>query len=113
MLLATSGRLAIVHELPWGAHRHVPLHPFPLPCDLHRCPAAKEMINMLTSVGLLQTYCALFRAHTEGSEHVDHFFGSGTAVKIAGEWKWVQWHMSVGSPREFVNNGQEIGRAHV
>jgi len=56
--------------------------------------------------GVCTEECTVRLKKADGTEHVDHFFGSGTAVKIGGEWKWVQWHMSVGSPREFVKNGQ-------
>lgn len=57
------------------------------------------------SFGVCTEECTVRLKKADGSEHVDHFFGSGTAVKINGEWKWVQWHMSLGAPREFVNNG--------
>jgi hypothetical protein len=56
--------------------------------------------------GVCTEECTVRLKKADGSEHVDHFFGSGTAVNVGGEWKWVQWHMSVGAPREFVNNGQ-------
>lgn len=50
--------------------------------------------------GVCTEECTVRLKKADGSEQVDHFFGSGTAVKIGGEWKWVQWHMSVGGPRE-------------
>ena len=50
--------------------------------------------------GVCTEECTVRLKKPDGTEQVDHFFGSGTAVKIGGEWKWVQWHMSVGSPRE-------------
>lgn len=50
--------------------------------------------------GVCTEECTVRLKKPDGSEHVDHFFGSGTAVKVGGEWKWVQWHMSVGAPRE-------------
>jgi len=56
--------------------------------------------------GVCTEECTVRLKKADGTEHVDHFFGSGTAVKIGGEWKWVQWHMSVGAPREFVKNGE-------
>jgi hypothetical protein len=52
--------------------------------------------------GVCTEECTVRLKKPDGSEHVDHFFGSGTAVKVNGEWKWVQWHMSVGAPRENV-----------
>ncbi len=50
--------------------------------------------------GVCTEECTVRLKKANGTEQVDHFFGSGTAVKIGGEWKWVQWHMSVGGPRE-------------
>ena len=50
--------------------------------------------------GVCTEECTVRLKKADGTEQVDHFFGSGTAVKIGGEWKWVQWHMSVGAPRE-------------
>lgn len=61
--------------------------------------------------GVCTEECTVRLKKSDGSEHVDHFFGSGTAVKMGGEWKWVQWHMSVGSPREFLKNGQVASAA--
>jgi len=52
------------------------------------------------SAGINAEECTVRLKKTDGTEQVDHFFGSGTAVKIGDEWKWVQWHMSVGAPRE-------------
>lgn len=50
--------------------------------------------------GVCTEECTVRLLKPDGTEQVDHFFGSGTAVKIGDEWKWVQWHMSVGGPRE-------------
>jgi hypothetical protein len=55
--------------------------------------------------GVCTEECTIRLKRADGTEQVDHFFGSGTAVKIGGEWKWVQWHMSVGAPRETVDDG--------
>jgi hypothetical protein len=64
------------------------------------------------SFGVCTEECTVRLKKTDGTEQVDHFFGSGTAVKVGGEWKWVQWHMSVGAPRESVKNGKvEAGSA--
>jgi len=56
--------------------------------------------------GVCTEECTVRLKKADGTEHVDHFFGSATAVKIGGEWKWVQWHMSVGAPREYLKNGK-------
>jgi hypothetical protein len=55
------------------------------------------------SFGVCTEECTVRLKKADGTEQVDHYFGSGTAVKIGSEWKWVQWHMSVGAPRESVN----------
>jgi hypothetical protein len=56
--------------------------------------------------GVCTEECTIRLKKPDGTEQVDHFFGSGTAVKVGGEWKWVQWHMSVGGLREIHGNGQ-------
>jgi hypothetical protein len=56
-----------------------------------------------TTFGVCTEECTVRLKKPDGSEHVDHFFGSGTAVKVNGEWKWVQWHMSVGAPRDNIS----------
>lgn len=50
--------------------------------------------------GVCTEECTVRLKKADGSEQVDHFFGTGTAVKLNGEWKWVHWHMSVGGQRE-------------
>lgn len=66
----------------------------------------KMSCRATATFGVCTEECTVRLKKADGSEHVDHFFGSGTAVKVGGEWKWVQWHMSVGAPREFVKNGE-------
>jgi hypothetical protein len=56
--------------------------------------------------GVCTEECTIRLKKADGTEQVDHFFGTGTAVKTGGEWKWVQWHMSVGGQRQFVKNGK-------
>ncbi len=56
--------------------------------------------------GVCTEECTIRLKKSDGTEQVDHFFGTGTAVKTGGEWKWVQWHMSVGGQREIVKNGK-------
>jgi len=56
--------------------------------------------------GVCTEECTIRLKKANGTEQVDHFFGTGTAVKTGGEWKWVQWHMSVGGQRQFVKNGK-------
>jgi hypothetical protein len=56
--------------------------------------------------------CTIRLKKADGTEQVDHFFGSGTAVKVGGEWKWVQYHMSVGGPREIVKDGKVETASH-
>jgi ketosteroid isomerase-like protein len=56
--------------------------------------------------GVCTEECTVRLKKADGTEQVDHFFGTGTAVKLNGEWKWVHWHMSVGGQREIVKNGK-------
>jgi hypothetical protein len=59
--------------------------------------------------GVCTEECTVRLKKADGTEQVDHYFGSGTAVKLGGEWKWVQWHMSVGAPRDMNNAKVEAG----
>jgi hypothetical protein len=60
----------------------------------------KMQCRATATFGVCTEECTVRLKKTDGTEQVDHFFGSGTAVKMGDEWKWVQWHMSVGAPRE-------------
>jgi len=60
----------------------------------------KMQCRATATFGICTEECTVRLKKPDGSEHVDHFFGSSTAVKVGGEWKWVQWHMSVGAPHE-------------
>jgi hypothetical protein len=62
--------------------------------------------------GVCTEECTVRLKKSDGSEQVDHFFGTGTAVKVNGEWKWVHWHMSVGGQRELVKNGKTATATH-
>jgi SnoaL-like domain len=62
--------------------------------------------------GVCTEECTIRLKKPDGTEQVDHFFGTGTAVKTGGEWKWVQWHMSVGAPRESVKDGKAEATSH-
>lgn len=61
--------------------------------------------------GVCTEECTVRLKKADGSEQVDHFFGSSTAVKIGGEWKWVQWHMSVGAPRQYFDKDGKVEAA--
>ena len=56
--------------------------------------------------GVCTEECTVRLKKPDGTEQIDHFFGTGTAVKLDGEWKWVHWHMSVGGQREIVKSGK-------
>jgi len=62
--------------------------------------------------GVCTEECTIRLKKADGTETVDHFFGSGTAVKTGGQWRWVQWHMSVGAPRESVKSGEVKAASH-
>jgi len=56
--------------------------------------------------GVCTEECTVRLKMPDGTEQIDHFFGTGTAIKTDSEWKWVQWHMSVGGQRQIVKNGE-------
>jgi hypothetical protein len=56
--------------------------------------------------GVCTEECTVHFKTADGTERIDHFFGTGTAVKNAGAWKWVQWHMSVGGQPQIVKDGK-------
>ena len=56
--------------------------------------------------GVCTEECTIHIKKPDGTDQIDHFFGTGSAIKVNGEWKWVQWHMSVGGQREIVKNGK-------
>lgn len=56
--------------------------------------------------GVCTEECTVRLKKPDGTEQIDRFFGTGTAVKLDGEWKWVHWHMSVGGQREIVKSGK-------
>lgn len=56
--------------------------------------------------GVCTEECTVRLKKADGTEQIDHFFGTGTAVKLDGQWKWVHWHMSVGGDREIVKGGK-------
>jgi hypothetical protein len=62
--------------------------------------------------GVCTEECTVRLKKPDGTEQIDHFFGTGTAVKLNGEWKWVHWHMSVGGQRELVKNGKAASSSH-
>ena len=62
--------------------------------------------------GVCTEECTIRLKKPDGTEQVDHFFGTGTAVKTGGEWKWVQWHMSVGGARESNGKAEATGHGH-
>jgi hypothetical protein len=77
--------------------------------DLQRL---KMNCRATATFGVCTEECTIRLKKPDGTEQVDHFFGTGTAVKTNGEWKWVQWHMSVGAPRESVENGKAGAGGH-
>jgi hypothetical protein len=56
--------------------------------------------------GVCTEECTVRLKMPDGTERVDHLFGTGTAIKTDGAWKWVQWHMSVGGQPQIVKNGK-------
>jgi SnoaL-like domain len=52
--------------------------------------------------GVCTEECTVHFKMADGTERIDHLFGTATGVKTADGWKWVQWHMSVGGKPENV-----------
>ncbi len=51
-----------------------------------------------SSFGVCTEECTVRVKPGKGAERVDKLFGTAVAVKYGDEWKWIQWHMSVGGP---------------
>lgn len=58
------------------------------------------------TLGVCTEECTIHLKRADGTERIDHLFGTGTAVKTADGWKWVQWHMSVGGQPQTVKDGK-------
>jgi hypothetical protein len=56
--------------------------------------------------GVCTEECTVHITLPDGTERIDHLFGTGTAIKTDGAWKWVQWHMSVGAQPQTAKLGQ-------
>ena len=56
--------------------------------------------------GVCTEECTVRLKKADGTEQIDHFFGTGTAVKLDGQGKWLHWHMSGGGDREIVKGGK-------
>ena len=72
----------------------------------------KMSCKATATFGVCTEECTVRLKKADGSQQVDHFFGTGTAVKVNGEWKWVHWHMSVGGQREVGQNGKVAPASH-
>ena len=42
------------------------------------------------------------------TERIDHFFGTGVAVKQADGWKWIQYHISIAGPSKTYQDGKPV-----
>jgi SnoaL-like domain len=60
----------------------------------------KTSCRATATFGVCTEECTIHIKMPNGTERVDHLFGTGTAIKTDGAWKWVQWHMSIGAPSE-------------
>jgi hypothetical protein len=59
-----------------------------------------------TTFGICTEECTVRLTMPDGTQRVDHLFGTGTAIKTDGAWRWVQWHMSVGGQPQIVKDGK-------
>jgi ketosteroid isomerase-like protein len=52
--------------------------------------------------GVCTEECTIHITKEDGSERVDRLWSTTVAVKYPDGWKWIQWHMSVGTPSQYV-----------
>jgi hypothetical protein len=56
--------------------------------------------------GVCTEECTIHLKLPDGSERIDRLFSTATALKTSGGWRWIQWHMSIGTPSEFLKDGK-------
>lgn len=52
--------------------------------------------------GVCTEECTIHIEKPDGSARIDRLWSTTIAVKYPDGWKWIQWHMSVGTPSEYV-----------
>jgi ketosteroid isomerase-like protein len=58
--------------------------------------------------GVCTEECTIHLKKQDGSERIDRLWSTAIAVKYPEGWKWIQWHMSVGTPSQYLKNGKPI-----
>lgn len=58
--------------------------------------------------GVCTEECTIRIKKQDGSERIDKLWSTAVAVKYPTGWKWIQWHMSIGTPSQFLKNGKPI-----
>ncbi|HSR53292.1 MAG TPA: hypothetical protein VLV83_20905 [Acidobacteriota bacterium] len=61
------------------------------------------------SFGVCTEECSVKVSMPSGVEEHHHLWSTATAVKLADGWKFIQWHMSIGSPAEVYKDGELVG----
>jgi len=52
------------------------------------------------NLGICTEECTVRLQMADGTERIDHLYGTATAVRQREGWKWIQYHMSVGAAPE-------------
>lgn len=55
--------------------------------------------------GVCTEECTIHIEKKDGTKRVDRLWSTTVAVKYPDGWKWIQWHMSVGTPSQYVPEG--------
>jgi hypothetical protein len=56
----------------------------------------------LPNMGVCTEECTIHIKKDDGSERIDRLWSTNVAVKQPDGWKWIQWHMSVGTPSQLL-----------
>lgn len=62
----------------------------------------------LDDFGVCTEECVVRMKTPDGTEEVHRLWSTATAVKLQGEWKWIQWHMSKAAPPQIFKNGRLV-----
>lgn len=59
-------------------------------------------------MGVCTEECTVHETTPDGVERVHRLWSTATAVKADGDWKWVQWHMSLAAPPQMFKHGRPV-----
>ena len=60
------------------------------------------------AMGICTEECTVHETTPDGVEKVHRLWSTATAIKTGGQWKWVQWHMSLAAPPQVFKNGKLV-----